>query len=111
MVSAKKPLPKAVVPLPRRPLVDKMCDSCPFNASRGAPKICVSEADLKKFLRTAEMGEFYCHETALEDPRTVKDQNGVNPSRGVQSHFKVCRGGWEHKLARLREKHELRTAS
>lgn len=100
---AKKPLPKAMVPLPRRPIVEKMCASCPFNADRGAPKVIVPDADMEGFKLTAEVGEFYCHETVLEDPRTKKDRKGdPDLSCGAQPHFKVCRGGWEYKLSKMR---------
>lgn len=102
---AKKPLPKAMMPLPRRPIVDKMCSSCPFNADRGAPKVIVPDEDFERFKQVAEMSEFYCHETALEDPRTKKCASGdVDMSAGAQPHFKVCRGGWEYKLAKMRER-------
>ena len=95
-----KTLPRAMVPLPRRPLVDKMCASCPFNKDRGAPKIKVSDDDFASFEQQALVGEFYCHETVLEDRRTKRDKNG--DAVGVQPHFKVCRGGWELKLVNLR---------
>jgi len=79
-------------------LVDKMCDSCPFRADGGAPKINVPPEDMKEFRRVAEVSEFYCHETVLKDPLTKKDAEGnADPACGVQPHFKVCRGAWEHK--------------
>jgi hypothetical protein len=101
MKSSVKSLPKAMVPLPRRPIVEKMCDFCPFNANRGAPKIKVSDEDFDGFKQQARVGEFYCHETALGDSRTKLDENG--DAVGIQPHFKVCRGAWEYKLARMRK--------
>jgi hypothetical protein len=98
----KNPLPSAMVPLPRRPIVAKMCEFCPFNADRGRPKICVSDEDFEAFKQQARVGEFYCHETALGDARTKCDAGG-NPV-GIQPHFKVCRGAWEFKLAHIRKR-------
>jgi len=99
---ARVPIPAAMVPLPRRPIVAKMCASCPFNADRGQPKITVSDDDMAAFRQQARVGEFYCHETVLEDPRTKRDENG--DAVGVQPHFKVCRGAWEYKLAGIRRR-------
>jgi hypothetical protein len=100
---SKKSLPRAMVPLPRRPIVDKMCSSCPFNADRGAPKVDVPDDEMEGFRLTAEISEFYCHETVLEDPRTKKGDDGdPDVSCGAQAHFKVCRGGWEYKLSKIR---------
>ena len=87
-------------PLPRRPIVEKMCSSCPFGPDAGRPKINVSDAELEIFKETARHGEFYCHETVLEDPRTKKTSSG--DADGVQPHFRVCRGGWELRLKFLR---------
>lgn len=98
----KKPLPSAMVPLPRRPIVDKMCESCPFNADRGRPKLTVSDEDMAGFEQQARVGEFYCHETVLGDERTRRDVDGN--AMGIQPHFKVCRGGWELKLAHIRDR-------
>lgn len=98
----RRPLPAAMVPVPRRPLVDKMCASCPFNADRGAPKIKITDDDFAAFEQQALVGEFYCHETVLEDPRTLKD--GKGDAVGIQPHFKVCRGAWELKLADIRRR-------
>lgn len=103
-MSSRTHIPKNLLPVPRLPLVDKMCSSCPFNHDRGEPKVTVPDADFEQFKLVAEISEFYCHETALEDPRTVVD--GKGDPVGVQPHFKVCRGGWEHKLACLRDKLE-----
>lgn len=95
-------IPTVMVPKSRRPIVDKMCASCPFNADRGAPKIKVSDEDMAAFKQQATLGEFYCHETVLEDRRTKRDKSGN--AVGVQPHFKVCRGAWEHKLAVIRDR-------
>lgn len=91
-------------PMPRRPVVEKMCASCPFGPDVGRPKIDVSPAELERFRQTAIAGEFYCHGTVLEDSRTTYSLGG-DPSPRVQPHFKVCRGGWELKLKerRMRE--------
>lgn len=78
-----------------------MCSSCPFSPNAGSPKLNVSAADLESFTATARQGEFYCHETVLEDPRTKKTASG-DPVSGIQPHFRVCRGGWELKLKYLR---------
>jgi hypothetical protein len=94
-----------MMPRPRRPLCEKMCASCPFNVDRGRPKVNVPDDDFAAIQQQAEVGEFYCHETALEDPRTEIDDEGE--PIGVQAHFKVCRGAWEFKRAKLEEK--LRT--
>lgn len=80
-----------------------MCSSCPFGPNAGRPKVNVSAAELERFKETARRGEFYCHETALEDPRTKVTACG-DPD-GIQPHFKVCRGGWELRLKFLRSKH------
>lgn len=98
-----KKLPMAP-PMPRKPIVDKMCASCPFGPDRGAPKIKVSTSDLAAFRQTAIHSEFYCHETVLEDDRTKRD--AVGDAIGVQAHFKVCRGGWELKLKTMRARSE-----
>jgi len=98
---SKKQLPVAMVPIPRRPLCEKMCTSCPFGPDRGRPKIEVSDEDMEAFRQTAIVSEFYCHETVLEDPRTKK--NAIGDAIGVQPHFRVCRGGWELKLKTMRE--------
>ena len=103
---SKAPLPSAMVPLPRRPIVERMCESCPFNAERGHPKISVSDEDFEAFSQQARTGEFYCHETVLGDPRTACGVNG--DAVGVQPHFKVCRGGWELKLAVIRDREAKR---
>lgn len=92
----------SMMPKPRLPLVDKMCASCPFRADGGGPKLCVPPEDMEAFRRQAEVGEFYCHETVLEDPRTVVDARG--DAVGIQQHFQVCRGGWEHKRATYMER-------
>lgn len=91
-------------PLPRRPIVEKMCSACPFGPNAGAPKINVSAAELATFKETAQHGEFYCHETVLEDSRTKKTASG-DAVPGVQPHFRVCRGGWELRLKYLRTRH------
>ena len=93
--------PLLAPPLARRPIVEKMCSSCPFGPNAGAPKINVSAAELERFKETARHGEFYCHETVLEDPRTKTTTTG-DPVHGVQPHFQVCRGGWELRLKYLR---------
>jgi hypothetical protein len=95
-------IPSVMVPKPRRPLVEKMCTTCPFNKDRGAPKLKISDDDFLEFKQQAIVGEFYCHETVLEDPRTVRDNNG--DAVGVQPHFKVCRGAWELKLADIKRR-------
>lgn len=97
----------AMMPKPRRPIVDKMCSSCPFRPDGGAPKLNVPIMDMIGFRRQAEVGEFYCHETVLEDCRTVVDAGG--DAVGVQPHFEVCRGGWEHKRAIYTEKLKVRS--
>ncbi len=88
-------------PRPRKPIVDKMCASCPFGPNAGRPKINVTPAELEAFKQTARASEFYCHETVLEDERTTKDDDG-DPAPKMQPHFRVCRGGWELKLKHLR---------
>ena len=77
-----------------------MCSSCPFGPNAGRPKINVCDTELESFKETARHGEFYCHETVLEDPRTKMTSSG--DADGVQSHFRVCRGGWELRLKFLR---------
>jgi hypothetical protein len=77
-----------------------MCTSCPFRPNAGKPKINVTPAELEKFKDTARRSEFYCHETVLEDPRTTVGADS-EPSPRVQSHFRVCRGGWGLKLKHL----------
>jgi hypothetical protein len=98
----RRSLPSVMVPVPRRPLVDKMCAACPFNKDRGAPKLKITDDDFLEFEQQAIVGEFYCHETVLEDPRTVCNVSG--DAVGIQPHFKVCRGAWELKLADIRRR-------
>ena len=88
-------------PRPRKPIVAKMCLSCPFGPNAGRPKLDIEPAELEAFKTTARLGEFYCHETVLEDPRTKRGTDG-DPDPKIQPHFQVCRGGWELKLKHLR---------
>jgi hypothetical protein len=106
MSEKKTLLHPAMIPRPRRPIVEKMCSSCPFRPDGGAPKITVSPEDMEGFKLTARTGEFYCHETVLEDPRTKRDHRtgDSDPKAGVQPHFKVCRGGWEYKLTQMKKR-------
>ena len=41
---------------------------------------------------------FYCHETAILDPRTTLDEEGENPDPPYQEHFELCRGGHERRM-------------
>lgn len=95
--------PLLAPPLPRKPIVEKMCVSCPFGPNAGRPKLNVSDEDLAAFKATALRGEFYCHETVLMDSRT-KTGADREPEPRMQPHFRVCRGGWELKLKNLRTK-------
>jgi len=102
-VKSKKTLPPGMEPLPRKPIVEKMCESCPFGPNRGGPKLTVSDDDLASFKQTAIVSEFYCHETVLMDARTKTDPN-TGDAIGIQPHFRVCRGGWELKLKTMRNR-------
>lgn len=105
--SAPRKLPLYPEPKPRGELCEKMCKKCPFRPDGSG--YAQDHPDLPRIIRAVELGlPFYCHETALMDPRTKLDKNG-DPD-GVQSHFRICRGGWEHYLTKWRERRDAMLA-
>jgi hypothetical protein len=78
-----------------------MCARCPFRPD--GTGYAQDHPDLPKIIATVEAGlPFYCHETALQDPRTIIDADG-NPA-GYQEHYEICRGGHERRMKVWREK-------
>jgi hypothetical protein len=78
-----------------------MCERCPFRPDGSG--YAQTHEDLPLIVRSVELGmPFYCHETALKDPRTKLNENG-DPD-GIQPHFEICRGGWERYLDKWRER-------
>lgn len=88
-------------PTPRGPVCEKMCRRCPFRPD--GTGYAQDHPDLPKIIATVEAGlPFYCHETALQDPRTIIDADG-NPA-GYQEHYEICRGGHERRMQVWRER-------
>lgn len=89
-------------PMPKGPLCEKMCKRCPFRPDGSG--YAQDHPDLPNIIASVELGlPFYCHETVLFDPRTKMDVDG-EPSPTHQSHFRLCRGGWERYLEKWRER-------
>ena len=88
-------------PKPKGKICTKMCARCPFKPDGSG--YAQDHPDLPNIFASVEVGgAFYCHETALLDKRTKVDANG-DPA-GIQPHFELCRGGWEHYLKTWRAK-------
>jgi hypothetical protein len=74
-----------------------MCARCPFRPD--GTGYARDHSDFPRILATVELGvSFYCHETAIMDPRTTLDETGDAPDPQVQSHFEICRGAYEHHM-------------
>ena len=88
------------VPQPKCETVEEMCAKCPFRPDGSG--YAQDHPDLPGIMWSASIGRaFYCHETALMDPRTTLDAAG-NPV-GIQPHFRGCLGARGHHLNTWRE--------
>jgi hypothetical protein len=82
-------------PKPKAEVCEKMCEKCPFRPD-GSGYAQDFLPDIKAAVE--QIGApFYCHDTALLDPRTTIDDDG-KPSPVPQPHFKQCRGAWEAQM-------------
>ena len=78
-----------------------MCRRCPFRAD--GTGYAQDHEDLPRIIAAVEAGHpFYCHETALKDPRTRL--NAAGDPDGVQPHFELCRGGHERRMKVWRDR-------
>lgn len=88
-------------PRPKGKVCATMCKRCPFRPDGSG--YAQDHEDLPRIVANVEAGlPFYCHETALKDPRTRLTPDG-DPD-GIQPHFELCRGAHEHHLAQWRER-------
>ncbi len=88
-------------PRPRGKVHDKMCAKCPFRPDGSG--YAQDHPELPSIVKAVEIGlPFYCHETALLDPRTKLTANG--DVAGVQDHHELCRGGHEHRMKIWRDR-------
>lgn len=80
-----------------------MCAKCPFRPD--GTGYARDHVDFPRIVATVEMGvAFYCHETAIMNPRTTMDDSGDVPDPPVQPHFELCRGGREHYMQKWEER-------
>lgn len=77
---------------PKGPVVAEICADCPFRPD--GKGIAHGHPDFGKdgtIRQSVLMGlPFYCHETVLKDPRTIRKANG-DPAFHPQPHFENCK--------------------
>lgn len=86
---------KVKPPRPKAKVHEKMCERCPFRPDGSG--YAQDHPDLPNIIAAVEVGmAFYCHETALLDPRTKLTPTG--DVAGVQDHHEICRGAHERRM-------------